>query len=128
MVDIPPAYFTYPSPGAFYQAPHQGPTPQWSPRTTESLINAFSTVTLTPPPSPSEWVIDSGTTSHIATNLVMITLSSSSCFPSSIVVGNGATLLVIGTGYSTLSGPFCLNNVLIPRNIVKNLVYSSIHY
>jgi hypothetical protein len=48
--------------------------------------------------------------------------SSPSPFPSSIVVGNGATLPVIGTGYSILPGPFRLNNVLITPDIIKNLL------
>ena len=52
----------------------------------------------------------------------MVTLSSSSTFPSSIVVGNGATLPVVGTGYSTLPGPFRLNNVLLAPDIIKNLL------
>jgi hypothetical protein len=52
----------------------------------------------------------------------MVTMSSSSSFPSAIVVGNGATLPVIGTGYSTLPGPFHLNNVLVAPDIIKNLL------
>jgi len=52
----------------------------------------------------------------------MITVSPSSSFPSSIVVGNGTTLPVVGTGYSTLPGPFRLNNVLIAPDIIKNLL------
>jgi hypothetical protein len=49
-------------------------------------------------------------------------VTSSSIFPSSIVVGNGATLPVVGTGYSTLPGPFRLNNVVIAPAIMKNLL------
>jgi histone deacetylase 1/2 len=52
----------------------------------------------------------------------MVTTSSSSSFPSTIVVGNGATLPVVGTGYSILLGPFRLNNVLIAPDIIKNLL------
>jgi hypothetical protein len=52
----------------------------------------------------------------------MVTTSPSSVFPSSIVVGNGATLPVVGTGYSTIPGPFHLNDVLIAPNIIKNLL------
>jgi len=52
----------------------------------------------------------------------MVTVSPSSSFPSSIVVGNGATLPVVGTGYSTLPGPFRLNNVLLAPDIIKNLL------
>ena len=52
----------------------------------------------------------------------MVTMSPSSSFPSSIVVGNGATLPVVGTGYSTLPGPFHLNDVLIAPDIIKNIL------
>jgi hypothetical protein len=52
----------------------------------------------------------------------MVTMLPTSSFPSSIVVGNGATLPVVGTGYSTLNGPFHLNNVLIAPDIIKNLL------
>ena len=93
-----------------------------SPTVLLCLANAFSTITLTPPPSSSDWVVNSGATSHIASNPGMVTMSPSSSFPSSIVVGNGATLPVVGTGYSTLPGPFHLNNVLIAPDIIKNLL------
>jgi hypothetical protein len=97
-------------------------SPAWSPWTPESLASAFNTIALTPPPSSSEWVFDSGASSHIAGNPGMVTMSPTSSFPSSIVVGNGTTLLVVGTGYSTLTSPFRLNNVLIAPDIIKNLL------
>jgi hypothetical protein len=53
----------------------------------------------------------------------MVTMFSSSTFPSSIIVGNGATLPVIGTGYSTIPGPFHLNDVLVAPHIIKNLLF-----
>jgi hypothetical protein len=37
-------------------------------------------------------------------------------------VGNGATLPVIGTGYSTLPSPCHQNNILLAPDIVKNLL------
>jgi hypothetical protein len=67
-------------------------------------------------------VIDSGASSHITANPGMVTASPSSVFPSSIIVGNGATLPVIGTGYSVLPGPFRLDNVLIAPDIIRNLL------
>jgi hypothetical protein len=125
MAGVPPGYFApQPVPGAYYQAPQQAPTSTWSPSpwTTEGLANAFSTVSLNPPPSNSDWVFDSGASSHIAGTPGMVTMSPTSSFPSSIVVGNGATLPVVGTGYSTLPGPFRLNNVLIAPDIIRNLL------
>jgi hypothetical protein len=120
---VPPAYFTPPpAPGTYYQAPHQAPSPTWSPWTPESLANAFSTVSLTPPAAFADWVIHSGASSHIASNPGIVTPSPSYSFPSSIVVGNGAVLPVAGTGYSTIHGPFRLNNVLIAPDIIHNLL------
>jgi histone deacetylase 1/2 len=52
----------------------------------------------------------------------MVALSPSSSFPSSIIVGNGATLPVVGTGYATIPGPFRLTNVLLAPDIIKNLL------
>jgi histone deacetylase 1/2 len=37
-------------------------------------------------------------------------------------VGNGATLPVVGTGYSTIPGPFHINDVLVVPHIIKNRV------
>ena len=67
-------------------------------------------------------MIDSGASSHITANPGMVTATPFSSFPSSIVVGNGATLPVIGTGYSVLPGPFRLDNVLVAPNIIRNLL------
>ena len=67
-------------------------------------------------------MIDSGASSHITANPGMVTATPFSSFPSSIVVGNGATLPVIGTGYSVLPGPFRLDNVLIAPDIIRNLL------
>lgn len=94
MAGTPPGL--YAPPGAFYQAPPVAP-PAWSPSpwTSESLANAFSTVALTPPANSSDWVIDSGASSHIASNPGMVNISHSSPFPTSIVVGNGATPLYL---------------------------------
>ncbi|XP_066316297.1 uncharacterized protein [Miscanthus floridulus] len=116
-----------PGPGLYSPAllptPH-APPPAWSPWDPHSLAQAFSTVSLTPPtpPNSTDWVFDSGASSHIASNPGIVTHTSSSPFPSSIVVGNGATLPIVGTGYSIIPGPFCLNNVLLAPGIIKNLL------
>jgi hypothetical protein len=52
----------------------------------------------------------------------MVSASPFSSFPSSIVFGNGATLPVVGTGYSILPEPFRFNNVLVALDIIKNLL------
>ena len=105
-----------PSPGA----PLLPTPPTWAPWTPQSLAQAFSTVSLNQP-SPSDWVFDSGASSHVAANPGIVTPTPSS-FPTSIVVGNGATLPVVGTGCSTLPGPFRLNNVLLAPGVIKNLL------
>ena len=122
MAGVPPAYFAPPpASGSYYPQPPQAP-PAWAPWTPKGLASAFSTVSLTPPPSSSDWVIDSGASSHITANPGMVTATPFSSFPSSIVVGNGATLPVIGTGYSVLPGPFRLDNVLVAPDIIRNLL------
>jgi hypothetical protein len=72
-------------------------------------------------PSTSDWVFDSGASSHVAANPGIVTPSVSP-FPTSIVVGNGATLPVVGTGCTIIPGPFRLNNVLLAPGIIKNLL------
>jgi hypothetical protein len=117
-----PAFYQAPPPVlGFTQALPSAPSP-WDPH---SLANAFSTVSLTPPTASADWAIDSGASSHIASKPGIVTPSPSYSFPSSIVVGNGAILPVVGTGYSTILGPFRLNNVLIAPDIIHNLL--SIH-
>lgn len=100
----------------------QPPPASWSPWDTSSLANAFSTVSLTPP-NNDQWAIDSGASSHVTSNPGNVTLAPYSTFSSSIVVGNGVTLPVIGTDSISLLGSFALNNVLIAPSIIKNLHY-----
>jgi hypothetical protein len=45
--------------------------------------------------------------------------------PSSIIVGNGSTLLVTSIGDSVIPGPFYLHNILLAPDIVQNLL--SVH-
>jgi hypothetical protein len=72
-----------------------------------------------PPPSPTDWVVDSGASFHTTS-----TTSSLSHYhpphpshPSSIVVGNGATLPITSVGASILLGPFYLNDVLVAPHL-----------
>jgi hypothetical protein len=43
--------------------------------------------------------------------------------PSSIIVGNGSSLLVTSVGDSILPGPFYLNNILLAPNMVQSLFF-----
>jgi hypothetical protein len=93
------------------------------------LMNQFQTMGLQAP--TSDWVFDTGATSHFASNPGMLT--SVSPPPSSsraVVVGNGSTLSITATGHarfpiSTPSRPLHLRNVLVAPDIVKNL--QSVH-
>jgi hypothetical protein len=96
----------------------------WDP---SGLISNCNTMTLTPPPS-GEWYDDSGAGAHMVNNAGILSslhppLSSS---PSSIIVGNGASLPVTSIGshsFPTERRPLVLSNVLVSPSIIKNLVF-----
>jgi hypothetical protein len=71
-----------------------------------------------------DWVADSGALHHSTPSAGNIshfrTLTSSS--PSSIIVGNGSTLLITSVGDSMLLGPFYLNNILLAPDLVQSLL------
>jgi hypothetical protein len=75
-------------------------------------------------PLPSEWVIDSGASYHPTPTTGMLSRSHPPppTHPTSIVVGNGSTLLVTSVGASILPGPFYLNDVLVAPHITHNLL------
>jgi hypothetical protein len=91
-----------------------------------SLIDNFSTMSLNVPSPSNEWYIDSGAGSHMANNAGILTSSyPSSSHPSSIVVGNGASLPVTSVGSSSFITPcrsLVLSNVLVAPGIIKNLI------
>jgi hypothetical protein len=70
-------------------------------------------------------VADSGATDHTTPSVGNIStlrpLNSSN--PSSIIVGNGSSLLVTSVGDSVLPGPFYLNNVLLAPDMVQSLLF-----
>jgi hypothetical protein len=73
-------------------------------------------------------VADSGATHHTTLSVGNIStlrpLASSN--PSSIVVGNGSSLLITSVGDSILPGPFYLNNILLAPDMVQSLL--SVHH
>jgi hypothetical protein len=78
-------------------------------------------------PNPStDWVADSGASSHTTPYPGNIHSSRppSSAHPPSIV-GNGSVLPVTSVGDSVLPGPFYLNEILVAPNLVQNLL--SVH-
>jgi hypothetical protein len=92
--------------------------PSWD---TQSLASAFSTATLQQPPS-TEWYFDSGATSHMTSSSSSLSHTFSPWYPnpSSIVVGNGSLLPVVGTGSTELPHSLFLNNILVSPQIIKN--------
>jgi hypothetical protein len=70
-------------------------------------------------------VADSGTTHHTTPSVGNIsTLHHIASFnPSSIVVGNGSSLLITSVGDSVLPEPFYLNNILLAPDMVQSLLY-----
>jgi hypothetical protein len=69
-------------------------------------------------------VADSGATHHTTPSVGNIStlhpLVSST--PSSIVVGNGSSLLITAVGDPVLPGPFYLNNILLAPDMVQSLL------
>jgi hypothetical protein len=91
----------------------------------QSLANSLSTMALQlPPTSVQDWVADSGASHHATLSAGNIfkprPLNSSSC--SSIVVGNGSSLLTTSVCDLVLLGPFYLNNILLAPDIVQSLL------
>ncbi|GJY42369.1 ribonuclease H-like domain-containing protein [Tanacetum coccineum] len=74
----------------------------------------------------SGWYMDTGATSHLASDTSKLTFVSNKIIISSILVGNGNSIPVTNTGHSmlpTLNRPLDLHNVLVTPNIIKNLIY-----
>jgi hypothetical protein len=77
------------------------------------------------PPPTGEWYMDSGASNHVTSDVGNLSSSHHTALytPSSIVVGNGATLSVTLTGSATLNfaRPLHLNNVLVSPNMIQIL-------
>jgi histone deacetylase 1/2 len=74
--------------------------------------------------SGSEWFLDTGATSHMASDPGTLSHTSPHTSPSKIIVANGASLPITHVGttsVSTSSIPLHLNNVLVTPQIIKNL-------
>jgi hypothetical protein len=101
-------------------------TSPWSPLAggwdANALAAAYSTMVLDPP--SSDWVIDFGASYDTTPTTGMLSHSypPPSTHATSIVVGNGCTLLVTSVGASVLPGPFYLNDILVAPHITHNLL------
>jgi hypothetical protein len=89
----------------------------------QPLAHSFHTKTMVPP-VVTDWVTDFGTSNHTtssAGNLPSVRPPLPTN-PSSIIVGNGSSLLVTSVGNAAFSGSFYLNNVLVTPDIIQNLL------
>jgi hypothetical protein len=78
-------------------------------------------------PSHGEWFMDTGASTHMTSEHGNLPdyCSSSLQNPSHIIVGNGSTLPVLGTGNTSIRTPhtqFLLSHVLHTPHIIKNLI------
>ena len=79
----------------------------------------------TPHGGDSDWFLDTGATSHMASHPGILSSHTPSTVPHHIVVGNGSHMTSSCTGASiipTISSTLRLNNVLIAPQLVKNLI------
>jgi hypothetical protein len=72
----------------------------------------------------TNWVANSGATNHTTPHPghIFSPRPPSLAQPSSIVVGNGSVLPATSVGDSVLPGPFYLNDVLLPHDLVQSLL------
>ncbi|XP_076934660.1 uncharacterized protein LOC143601033 [Bidens hawaiensis] len=89
-----------------------------------NLGYAFDAMTMQPP--DESWFMDTGATNHLSADSGMVSSSSRVTPIKSILIGNGQSIPILGSGNTTLPGPsrdLYLNDVLISPNIFKNLVF-----
>jgi hypothetical protein len=94
---------------------------EWDP---QSLANSFSTMELSYLNPATDWVEDSGASSHTTPYPSNIHSSHPpSTHPPSIIVGNGSILPVTSVCDSVLPRPFYLNEILVAPNLAQNLLF-----
>jgi hypothetical protein len=72
-----------------------------------------------------KWVFDSGASSHMGSGSGIHLSPRPSNFPSHIIVGDGSSLPITGTGsihFRTSTRPLSLLNILVSPKLIKNLV------
>jgi hypothetical protein len=90
------------------------------------MLAALATSTVLPSgPQNAEWFLDTGASSHMASNAGNFSNPQPLYGSPPITVGNGATIPVTHTARSTIpttQSPLLLNNVLVSPSLVKNLI------
>lgn len=104
--------------------PPPTPTPDvWN---NQALLAALMTANVpSTGPQTAEWYMDTGASSHLASNSGKFSSSHPVFSSSPILVGNGTTMPVTHHASSiipTTSSPLKLNNILISPPLVKNLI------
>ena len=80
------------------------PSPQWD---QAALIAALHQMSVQPPSTlGGDWVFDSGASSHMSSGAGIPFSSPTPSSPSSIVVGDGSTLPIVGLGSASLNTPY----------------------
>ncbi|KAH9662761.1 retrovirus-related pol polyprotein from transposon RE2 [Citrus sinensis] len=99
----------------------------WSSNTQPQAHIAAPQTYMTTPPAPSaiEWILDSGASHHVTTDLHNLSLHYEHPVSESVHIGDGTGLPITHSGSTTLpssSQSFSLNNVLCVPSMKKNLI------
>jgi hypothetical protein len=79
----------------------------------------------------TDWIFDSGASSHMSSNMDFLSACSSSPF-STITIGDGSSIPISCTGHSYIINPntnfknipnFILQNILVAPSLIKNLIF-----
>jgi hypothetical protein len=103
----------------------QSPPPKdpWNHQALLATMNAANSMASAP--RPSEWYLDTGASSHMASNSRNLSRPTPVYNSLPITVGNDATLPVTHRASSSIPTtkiPLLLNNVLVSPSLVKNLI------
>jgi hypothetical protein len=113
-----PAPFQQPTPAPFQQQPDV-----WN---HQAMLAALATYGVPPSgPQATEWFLDTGATSHMASQAGNFPSSQPLPHSAPITVGNGALLPVTHRASSTIAtskNPLSLKNILVSPSLVKNLL------
>jgi hypothetical protein len=102
------------------------PQPPLDPWNHQALLAALNATNTSPSgPQSAEWFLDTGTSSHMASNAGIFPNSQPVLHSLPITVGNGASMPVTHRASSSIptsKSPLLLNNVLVSPSLVKNLI------
>ncbi|CAL9238006.1 unnamed protein product [Arabidopsis halleri] len=121
----PPPYWLQPYHGWASAPPRRSSVPQPQAHLVEyNPMHAYTSETVAAPDG-ADWFMDSGASSHLATNSGMLHSNLNRNTNESVIVGNGSSIPVTTIGSSSIrtsTKPLVLNNVLVTPDIVKNLI------